>query len=133
MKGLIMSFDTMKISELKKVAQSFGIDLPEKVNKQEIILAMQDEGITYAEYAKFSDTEKVELEQPKKQGKVSLEKGKTILVKMDKANPSYTVYGYTFTQQHPFVAMSEDEAQRIFDTEPGFRPATPREAQEFYN
>jgi len=128
-----MSFDTMKISELKKVAQSFGIDLPEKVNKQEIILAMQDEGITYAEYAKFSDTEKVELEQPKKQGKVSLEKGKTILVKMDKANPSYTVYGYTFTQQHPFVAMSEDEAQRIFDTEPGFRPATPREAQEFYN
>ena len=133
MKGLIMSFDTMKISELKKVAQSFGIDLPEKVSKQEIILAMQDEGITYAEYAKFSDTEKVELEQPKKQGKVSLEKGKTILVKMDKANPSYTVYGYTFTQQHPFVAMSEDEAQRIFDTEPGFRPATPREAQEFYN
>lgn len=128
-----MSFDTMKISELKKVAQSFGIDLPEKINKQEIILAMQDEGITYAEYAKFSDTEKVELEQPKKQGKVSLEKGKTILVKMDKANPSYTVYGYTFTQQHPFVAMSEDEAQRIFDTEPGFRPATPREAQEFYN
>ena len=128
-----MSFDTMKISELKKVAQSFGIDLPEKVSKQEIILAMQDEGITYAEYAKFSDTEKVELEQPKKQGKVSLEKGKTILVKMDKANPSYTVYGYTFTQQHPFVAMSEDEAQRIFDTEPGFRPATPREAQEFYN
>jgi hypothetical protein len=128
-----MSFDTMKISELKKVAQSFGIDLPEKVTKQEIILAMQDEGITFNEYAKFSDTEKVELEQPKKQAKVALDKGKTILVRMDKANPSYTVYGYTFTQEHPFVAMSEDEAQRIFDTEPGFRPATPREAQEFYN
>lgn len=128
-----MSFDTMKISELKKIAENFGIDIPEKANKQAIILAMQDEGITYAEYEKFSGTEKVELEQPKKQGKVSLDKANTILVRMDKANPSYTVYGYTFTQQHPFVAMSEDEAQRIFDTEPGFRPATPREVQEFYN
>jgi hypothetical protein len=128
-----MSFDTMKISELKKIATNFGIDIPEKASKQAIILAMQDEGITYNEYAKFSGSEKVELEQPKKQGKVALEKSNTILVRMDKANPSYTVYGYTFTQEHPFVAMSEGEAQKIFDTEPGFRPATPREVQDFYN
>ena len=52
---------------------------------------------------------------------------------MDRANPSYDVHGYTFTQLHPFIAMSEDEAQRIFDTEVGFRLATPKEAQEFYN
>lgn len=128
-----MSFDTMKITELKKVAKDFGIDIPEKANKQAIILAMQEEGITYSDYAKFTGSEKVELEQPKKASKVTLDKSKTVLVRMDKANPSYTVYGYTFTQEHPFVAMSEDEAQRIFDTEPGFRPATPREAQEFYN
>ena len=127
-----MSFNTLKVSDLKKVADNFGIDLPEKPSKQSIILALQDEGITYDMYAKFSGADKVELEEaaPKK---VSLEKGKTILVRMDKANPSYTVYGYMFTQEHPFVAMSEDEAQRIFDTEPGFRPATPREAQDFYN
>lgn len=128
-----MSFDTMKISELKEVAQNFGIDLPEKATKQTIILALQDEGITYDTYAHFSGAEKVEIEKPKESKKVSLDKSKTILVRMDKANPSYTVYGYTFTQDHPFVAMSENEAQRIFDTEPGFRPATPREAQEFYN
>jgi hypothetical protein len=133
MKGNKMSFDTMKISELKEVANGFGIDLPEKITKQALILALQDEGVTYDMYAKFSGAEKEEMEAPKETKKVTLDRSKTILVRMDKNNPSYTVYGYTFTREHPFVAMSEDDAQRIFDTEPGFRPATPREAQEFYN
>ncbi len=39
--------------------------------------------------------------------------------------------GYVFTKEHPFIAMSESEAQSIFDTEIGFRPATPKEAQNF--
>ena len=129
-----MSFDTLKIAELKKIADSFGVDLPEKVNKQQAISALEEEGITYDMYSKFADSEKDEIEveeQPKK--KAVLKKENTILVKMDKANPSYTIYGYSFTHDHPFVAMSESDAQKIFDTEQGFRPATPREAQEFYN
>ena len=129
-----MSFDTLKLTELKKVAESFGIDMPEKATKQSIILALEEEGISYEMYNKFSGAEKQELDiedQPKK--KVKLEKGKTILVRMDRMNPSYSTNGYTFTHEHPFIAMSEDDAQRIFDTEVGFRPATPREAQEFYN
>jgi len=132
MKGNTMSFDTMKISELKEVASGFGIDLPTKATKQALILALQEEGVTYEMYAKFSGAEKEEVDVPAPK-KVTLDKSKTILVRMDKANPSYTVNGYMFTREHPFVAMSENEAQRIFDTEPGFRPATPREAQEFYN
>lgn len=128
-----MSFDTLKVSELKKVADSFGVELQEKTTKQAILLELEDNGITYDMYAKFSGTEKVELEKPASAKKVSLDKAKTILVRMDKSNPSYSIYGYTFTQQHPFVAMTEEDAQRIFDTEQGFRPATPREAQEFYN
>jgi hypothetical protein len=52
---------------------------------------------------------------------------------MDRENPSYSTHGYVFTQDHPFIAMSESDAQNIFDNEIGFRPATPREAQEFYN
>jgi hypothetical protein len=129
-----MSFDTLKINELKKVADSFGIELPEKATKQSLILSLQDEGITWDMYAKFSGAEKQEIkveDQPKK--KVKLDKANTILVRMDRQNPSYSTHGYVFTQQHPFIAMSEDEAQLIFDTEIGFRPATPREAQDFYN
>jgi hypothetical protein len=41
--------------------------------------------------------------------------------------------GSTFTKEHPFVAMSPDNAQAIFDKEEGFRLATPKEVQEFYN
>jgi hypothetical protein len=29
--------------------------------------------------------------------------------------------------------MKEEDAQKIFDVEEGFRLATPKEAQEFYN
>lgn len=129
-----MSFDTLKTNELKKVAESFGIELPEKSTKQSLILALQDEGITYDMYAKFSGAEQIEIkEEDKPTKKVKLDKANTVLVRMDRLNPSYSTYGYTFTQQHPFIAMAEEEAQRIFDTEIGFRPATPREAQEFYN
>jgi hypothetical protein len=41
--------------------------------------------------------------------------------------------GHTFTSEHPFVAMDDKDAQAIFDKEEGFRLATPKEVQEFYN
>jgi hypothetical protein len=56
-----------------------------------------------------------------------------VLVRMTRANFRYDAMGFTFTDQHPFVAMSEETAQEIFDKEEGFRLATPKEAQDFYN
>ena len=129
-----MSFDTLKTNELKQVAESFGIDMPEKTTKQSLILALQDEGITFDMYAKFNGAEQVEVkteDQPKKKAK--LDKSKTILVRMDRQNPSYSTQGYIFTQAHPFIAMSEEDAQKIFDSEEGFRLATPKEVQDFYS
>jgi hypothetical protein len=41
--------------------------------------------------------------------------------------------GKTFTKDHPFVAMSQSDAQKIFDKEEGFRLATPTEVKEFYS
>jgi hypothetical protein len=52
---------------------------------------------------------------------------------MTRENHRYDIFGYTFTKEHPFVAMSEEDAQKIFDTEEGFRLATPKEVQDFYN
>ena len=128
-----MSFDTMKINELKGLAESFGVDTENAKTKKELIAALTEEGVTYESYAKFAGAETVELKIDKKKEKEILKPQKTILVKMDRMNHSYQAMGYTFTQQHPFVAMSEDDAQRIFDTQTGFRLATPREAQEFYS
>ena len=87
-------------------------------------------------YKKFEDAEKQEPQIPEFE-KVQREKkimktANTVLVKMERMNHSYQTNGYTFTQDHPYVAMTEKEAQGIFDSQPGFRLATPREAQEYY-
>ena len=136
-KGNKMSFKDLKINELKKVADSFGVDLGTSKNKQEIIALLEEEGISYQMYSKFSNSEKEEVKIPEFE-KVQREKkimktANTVLVKMERMNHSYQTNGFTFTQEHPFVAMSEKDAQFIFDNQPGFRLATPREAQEFYN
>ena len=45
----------------------------------------------------------------------------SVLVKMERANFRYDILGFTFTKEHPFVAMSSDSAQAIFDKEEGFK------------
>jgi hypothetical protein len=57
----------------------------------------------------------------------------TVLVRMTRDNFRYDIMGFTFTKEHPFIAMSNEAAQAIFDKEEGFRLATPREVQEYYN
>jgi hypothetical protein len=131
-----MSFTDLKVTELRKIADSFGVDAEGSKTKQEIIALLEEEGITYQMYDKFSGAEKEEVEVPefekKAREKKIMKTTETVLVKMDRMNHSYNTGGYTFTQEHPFVAMSESDAQSIFDSQDGFRPATPREVQEFY-
>jgi uncharacterized protein YaiL (DUF2058 family) len=127
-----MSFTDLKISDLRKVADSFGVDVKEAKTKQEIVALFEEEGVTYQMYNQLSSNEKVEIEVPKKKEAKMPKAQNSVLVKMERDNHSYQTIGYTFTDTHPFVAMSESDAQRIFDTQEGFRLATPREAQEFY-
>jgi len=132
-----MSFTDLKITELRKVADSFGVDISEAKTKTEIAAVLEEEGITYQMYSSFSGAEKEEIDVPaaekQKIEKKILKTENSILVKMERDNHSYQVRGHTFTQEHPFVAMAESDAQAIFDTQQGFRPATPRELQEYYN
>jgi len=133
-----MSFDTLKVSELKQIAQDFAVEVDGLKNKADIIAALSEEGVTYSVYAKtleaIEDETEVEAQEvlpkfdPKKDQLVD-----NVLVRMTRANFRYDILGYTFTKEHPFVAMKEEDAQKIFDVEEGFRLATPREAQEFYS
>jgi hypothetical protein len=130
-----MSFDTLTVAELKEIATEFAVDTEGLKNKKEVIAAMAEEGVTYSVYQKTVQaieeaTEEVEILpvfDPKAQPE------DTILVRMTRDNHRYDIHGYSFTKTHPFVAMSEDDAQKIFDTEEGFRLATPKEVQDFYN
>jgi hypothetical protein len=130
-----MSFDTLKVAELKTIATDFAVDTEGLKNKKDIIAALAEEGVTWSVYqstveAIEKDTEEIEI-LPKFDPKAQPEN--TLLVRMTRDNYRYDIHGYTFTKDHPFVAMSEDDAQKIFDTEEGFRLATPKEVQDFYN
>ena len=132
-----MSFETLKIAELKKIAEDFAVETDGLKNKADVIAALSEEGVTYAVYAKTLEkieeaAEEAEEILPRFDPKKSQSKD-DVLVIMTRANFRYDILGYTFTKEHPFMAMKEEDAQKIFDTEEGFRLATPREAQEFYS
>jgi len=130
-----MTFETMKVAELKKIAEDFAVDTEGLKNKADIIAALSEEGVTFAIYAKTLDVKEEEAEMSEEVlPKIDKTQSKdNVLVRMTRANFRYDIMGYTFTKDHPFVAMKEEDAQKIFDVEEGFRLATPREAQEFYN
>lgn len=133
-----MSFETLKVSELKKIAEDFGVEIESIKNKADIIAALSEEGVTWAVYDKTvkkmeEDAEDMSVEVlPRLDPKKELAED-TVLVRMTRANFRYDIMGHTFTKDHPFVAMHQDDAQKIFDKEEGFRLATPKEVQEFYN
>jgi len=130
-----MSFNNLKLAELKNIAEEFSVDVPEKISKNDLILLLEEEGVNYEMYENFNNATKdeVTLEKETKERIEKLKNEPQLLVKMDRSNYSYQVGPYTFTLEHPFIAMPESHAQKIFDTEQGFRPATPREVQDFYS
>lgn len=131
-----MSFDTLKVAELKQIAEDFAVDVADQKGKKDIIAALAEEGVTWAIYQKSKAIEEEELEMnetlPKAAPKAVKEED-VVLVKMNRANFSYEIMGHRFTKEHPFIAMDKDTAQAIFDKEEGFVLATPAEVQEFYN
>jgi hypothetical protein len=131
-----MSFETLKLSEIKKIAEDFGVDIQALKSKNDIIASLAEEGVTWSIYQKTIkdiDDNKEEIEVlPRFDAKKSQDKD-SVLVRMERANHRYDAMGFTFTSTHPFVAMSEEQAQEIFDREEGFRLATPKEVQDFYN
>jgi hypothetical protein len=131
-----MTFETMKVAELKKIAEDFAVDTEGLKNKADIIAALAEEGVTFAVYAKTVDVKEDEAEMNEDEVLPKPDKSQSkdnVLVRMTRANFRYDILGYTFTKDHPFVAMKEDDAQKIFDVEEGFRLATPKEAQEYYS
>jgi hypothetical protein len=131
-----MSFDTLKVAELKQIAEDFAVDIQGLGGKKDIIAALSEEGVTWAIYKKAKGIEEEEKEMnetlPKAAPK-AVNKEDMVLVKMTRPNYSYEIMGHRFTKEHPFVAMDKDTAQAIFDKEEGFVLATPTEVQEFYN
>ena len=131
-----MSFETLKVSDLKKIAEDFAVETDGLKNKADIIAALSEEGVTWSVYNKTIDSMEEEdmlVEVLPKFDPKAEQPENTVLVRMTRDNYRYDTTGFTFTKEHPFIAMNKDLAQEIFDKEEGFRLATPKEVQEFYN
>ena len=133
-----MSFETLKVSELKQIAEDFAVETEGLKNKADIIAALAEEGVTWSVYNKTiekmeEDSEDMATEVLPKFDPKADQPENTVLVRMTRDNFRYDIMGFTFTKEHPFIAMSNEAAQAIFDKEEGFRLATPREVQEYYN
>lgn len=134
-----MSFETLKVAELKDVAAEFAVDLEGAVGKAAIIAALEENGVGFDDYEalvsrRSTPVDPAVLPAEKPKPVPAAKNGTTMVVKMTRNNPRYDAAGFTFTKQHPYVAMTVEQAQELFDLEPeGFTVATPREVQEFYS
>ena len=137
-------------NELLAVAEFYGVDVTDEMSNEDIIAELDESGVTSDMWEAVKAEAQAQKEaaekavkkkpgRPRKEAKapeVTFEKlaaGDVVLVKMVRQNPTYETNGHRFTKEHPYVAMSPDEAQDIFDNEEGFVLAGPREVQEYYS
>jgi len=126
-----MGFEDMKVSELKQVAELFGVEVDGN-RKAVIVKALETEGVSYDVYLKMAPTSFPEPDSEHEEKKVVKVENK-ILLKMDRANYSYETHGVRFTKDHPFQAVDEQVAADILYNDTGFRIAAPHEVEQFYS
>lgn len=114
----------MNKDDLKVAASRLGLTVKDDDSNKQIVEKIKNAGISYATYKKLYLDEGEEMSKPESH---------PVLVKMDRQNFTFEAFGHKFTKEHPFVPMSEDDAQEIFDAYEGFRLATPSEVKNFYN
>lgn len=136
-----MSFKQLKKDILFQVAEDFAVDLPEgdrdDITKDQIIDALSDDGVTWDMYKKAFpsvDDQEDKPADPAVEPEVDFKAPeKKVLLKMKRANGTFVVRGYKFTKAHPFLPVSEEDANYITENIEGFSVANPREAEEFYS
>lgn len=132
-----MSFESLNKDVLLQVAEDFAVDVKKTDNKGVIIAALVEDGVTWDMYKQaFPDPTE---EEPKPvpeaapaEPKPVVREVPKVLVKMERQNPRFEIRGYTFSKQHPFVPVTEEDANYIISHLDGFRIAMPQEAQDFY-
>ena len=126
------SFNDLDRSQLEAAASTFGVTIDGRWNDATLAGKLIEAGITMdqIEGAKgvleSTPSAAIEMFSEEKSGDTRA------VVKMERPNRSYSVLGYKFTNEHPYVVMPEEDALWITDTVDGFRVAHPTEAAKFY-
>lgn len=137
----ISNFNELNKEELKAVADQFGSTIDKvRFTKAQIIATLTEDGVTPQLYNSIlapadpdlAELDDAPLDRPAASPTEGVDEDELVLMRMTRKNHSYEVRGYRFTQQHPFVLVSEDDAEYLTSKGGGFRPATRKEIKEFY-
>jgi len=131
-----MSFKNLNKAELLKVAKFFDVDVTEDNTRPEILAALEESNVSWANYKKFVEPEQETEESFSEPTTETVGFNKMVLIKMERKNPTFEILGHKFTKDQPFQVVSESEAQDIIDAAEalggGFRIATPAEAKSYF-
>jgi hypothetical protein len=121
------------VSELRVIADEFGVDHSDIKTKAELINRLEEEGVTDETFQAFSDAE-VEIPELEEVPAATKSSEETVLIYMKRANPTYEILGYKFSSSNPYVAMSASDAEELISLdERGFRRAEPKEVAGYYS
>lgn len=136
-----MSFDKMKVDELRQIADDFAVDIDPKDNKSTVVAKLVENGVTWDYYQKqLGDQAEAEenpapivAPTPKFDEPAEAEEEARILLRMTRENGTFEVRGARFTKANPYAIVRERDADYIIENYEGFRIASPREVKEFYS
>lgn len=131
-----MSFNEMKVGELRELADAYAVDINKSDNKEVIIRKMTENGVTWDYHVAqtANETPGVERVPVAEFDEPAEDNGEgQILLRMTRANGTFQVRGATFTQSNPYAIVKERDADYILETYEGFRIASPKEVREFYS
>lgn len=118
---------------LREIADNFGTDVEPEDKPAAIIKKLETDGVTW-DMALASGVEGLDEvnEQLKAEEAAKREKAPKQLLRMMRENARFDIRGYTFTRDHPYGIVNQEDGEWIVQNVDGFRPATPGEIKEFY-
>lgn len=123
-----MSLEQKSKSELEKLCEDYGVELPTniRVTKKVMARALEELGVTEKSLKVLEKKEKEESILPD----VNVE-GQAVVF-MERQNPSFGFKHYKFSQSRRYVVMEEEDARELLRSTPGFRRATRDEVVRYY-
>lgn len=147
-----MSFSSLKVDELKKVAGYFVKDVvaadQENPTKKELIAALATEDgqgpVTWEDYQTAYLPNAGTANKPEEPGEPVAKKIPSpddededvehVLVKYTGKNPRWDVIGYTFVKRHPYHSVPIEKAEWLIKNQNDrFTLALPSEVKDYYN
>lgn len=131
-----MDFEKLKKDELINVAKFFGVDIPDGATKKVIAEALVSAEVTKEDDENFFiDAEEAEVAEVKNIEDEDVTPAPVedeVLVKYERKNPTFEVWGRTFKRDHPFASVPAETAEYLVTNVEGFRLALPSEIIEYY-